>query len=70
MTDPERIGVRAFAWSEADRAAILKHFIDLMTALEVAVEMLKDTAYYVRQRPKIDRMREVLAAPPPVRRPQ
>lgn len=70
MTDPERIGVRAYAWSEADRAAILKHFIDLMTALEVAVEMLQDTAYYVRQRHKIDQMREVLAAPPPVRRPQ
>lgn len=70
MTDPERIGVRAFAWSEADRAAILKHFIDLMVALDAALVMLRDTAHFVRQRDKIDRMRDVLAAPPPVRRPR
>lgn len=65
MIDADRIGTRAFAWSEADRAAILRHFIDLMVALETALRLLRDTAHNVHQRHKLDHMQATLEAPPP-----
>lgn len=65
MINGERIGVRAYAWSEADRAAIMGHFIDLLVALETAVGMLRGTAYNVHQRHKLDHMQAVLERAPP-----
>ena len=64
MTDADRIGVRAYAWSEADRAQILRHFIDLMFALDVAVRLLRDTAYNVHMKHRIDHMQATLEAVP------
>lgn len=65
MMDTERIGVRAYAWSEADRAAILRHFIGLMVALDGALGMLRCTAYAGHMKDTLDRWQGILEAAPP-----
>lgn len=67
MMDVDRIGVRAYAWSEADRASILRHFCDLMCTLDTAIGMLRTTAYGVQEKHRLDLMQAKLEAVPPDR---
>ena len=64
MTDPDRIGVRAYAWSEADRAHILKHLIDLMFAMQTMLGLLRNSAYAPHMRETIDEWQTILEAVP------
>jgi hypothetical protein len=65
MMDADRVGVRAYAWSEADRAAILRHLIDLMFALDIALHHLRNSAYAGHMKYRLDEWQAILEAVPP-----
>jgi len=66
MSGGDRIGQRAYAWSEADRAAILRHFIDLMIMAETMLGLLRNSAYGAHMKPLLDEWEALLDAAPPL----
>jgi len=65
MTSSDRIGTRAIAWSEADRAAIFCHILELEIALHTALGMLRNSAYALRMRDTFGHWEALLEAVPP-----